>query len=131
MRLPFRPFLLYADDGGGGVPEAFEVVEGAFFGGEDVDDDVAVVHEDPAGVGLTLAAEGLCAVGFGRLFHRLDDGLDLAVGGAVGDDEVVGEGSDVADVQQEDILRLLVGDGVYDVARQFVGFQTTSSGARR
>ena len=36
--------LLDADDGHGGVPEAFEVVVGPLFGGEEVEDDVAVVQ---------------------------------------------------------------------------------------
>ena len=47
--------LLEADDGGGLAPEAFEVVEGALLGAEEVDDHVAEVQQHPTGVRLPLA----------------------------------------------------------------------------
>ena len=79
-------------EGGGGFAQALEAVEGALFGGEDVDDEVDVVHEDP--LALAAAFDG---VGIGvevALEAELDlvgDGYVLAVVGSVADEEVIGE----------------------------------------
>jgi hypothetical protein len=50
--------LVAAGDHGGVAPEAFEVVVGALLLEEDVDDEVDEVQEDPAGLALSLAAQG-------------------------------------------------------------------------
>lgn len=118
------PPLLEADDGDGGVPEAFEVVVGPLFGGEEVEDDVAVVQEHPAGVRVALAAHGLHLFGGQGFFDGVDDGVHLAGGAGGGEDKIIGEGRDAADVQQQDVLRLLFGEGVYDLVGEFVGLQS-------
>ena len=55
--------LVAAGDHGGVAPEAFEVVVGALLLEEDVDDEVDEVQEDPAGLALSLAAQGAGALG--------------------------------------------------------------------
>ena len=94
----------------GFAPELLEAVELARLGREDVDDHVEVVHEDPTGLGHALDAPGKEAV---LLLHVLVDavvdGLDLAVGAAGGDHEVVGVAEHAAEVELDDVLCLDVG----------------------
>ncbi len=61
------------------------------------------------------------------LVDAVQDGLDLALALACGDDEVVGDERDGADIEQDNILALLVCDDVdYDVS-QLAGFQCRTS----
>src|SRR3954453_5811964 len=92
------------------APELLEAVELARLGREDVDDHVEVVHEDPARLRDAFDAPREQAV---LLLHVLVDavvdGLDLAVGAAGGDHEVVGVAQHAAKVELDDLLRLDVG----------------------
>jgi hypothetical protein len=110
-----------------GLPiQAFQVVEVALVGAEDVDDDVAKIQEDPARRRLALAAVGGDAV-LGQL--RVDgvaEGLHLANGLSAGDHEVVGEQGNVADIQEEDILSLPIGEEIDDFASEGCPFQMAS-----
>ncbi len=49
---------------------------------------------------------------------------------AAGEHKIIGEGRDFADVEQENVLRLLLGGRFDYLARQLVGFQTPSSSFR-
>ena len=51
--------LLDADDCLGFAPELFQIVQRAHLGGKDVDDDISIVHQHPARVGLTFDVQWL------------------------------------------------------------------------
>src|SRR5919199_1953425 len=97
------------------APELLEAVEVARVGREHVDDDVQVVHEDPAGLGdALLAARQQPMVLLEALPDAVVDGLRLTVRVAGADDEVVRVAEDAAQVELDDVDRLLVSRVVLD-----------------
>ena len=66
-------------------------------------DDLGVVDQHPTAVALALTAYGLGAELSQGVLDALHDGLDLAVVGPAGDQERVGDGQLVADVEGEEI----------------------------
>ncbi len=64
-----------------------------------MDDDVPQVQQHPAGVRLPLAAQGRQPLPLQLLLQSGQQGLYLAPGLSGGDEEEVGEGSNIADVQ--------------------------------
>ena len=90
-------------------------------------DDVAIIKQDPARLRRTFAAPWLDLLGLSHLFvNRLQDGLDLAVGARAGDDKIIGERRNLADVQQQDVLRLFLGENVSYSVRQLFRLQMRS-----
>jgi hypothetical protein len=81
------------------VPEPVQVIEIAFFGAEDVDDNVAVIQQEPAGIHGTLVVMGKDPLLFQAELDLFEDGADLpgAIGGA--DNEIVRKAADTPDVQ--------------------------------
>lgn len=77
-----------------------------------MDHEVAVVDQNPLGVFVTLQAGGVFAVALELLGDFVADGLDLARVGAGGDEEIVGEGGCLADVQNGNVTCLLRFSGV-------------------
>ena len=75
----------------------------------DVHHDLAVVDEHPPAVAFALAAQRLGADLAQLVLDLVDDRLDLAVVGAAGDQEGVGDGELVADVEGDDLAGELVG----------------------
>jgi len=83
-----------------------------------VRDDVAEIYEDPARRRKPFHSDRAPSLLLACLKDRLRDGLDLTVGGAAADDEEVGDGSQLADIQEDDVVRLLVRGGVDDAMRK-------------
>jgi hypothetical protein len=89
-----------------------------------VDDEVDEVQEDPAGLALSLAAEGAGAFDAAGALDLFGDGADLAVVAARADDEVVGDDQRLRDIEDEDVAGLLGGrrrgggQGVIKAGRQ-------------
>ena len=83
---------------------------GALFGGEDVDDEVDVVHQDPLALAPAFDGVGVGAeVALETDFDLVGDGDVLAVVGAIADEEVVGEaGFTGVERKDADVFRLLV-----------------------
>jgi len=76
-----------------------------------VDDDVAVVEEDPAAGGVALGAEKGDALVLEVAQDAVGDGLELAVARRGAEDEEVGDLREGADVEDSDVLGLeLVAD---------------------
>ena len=95
------------------LPQPLEGVEHPLLGVLDVDHDVGVVEQHPAAVALALAADGLVRRrARSLLLDRVDDGLDLPLVAAGGDDEDVGDGEPLADVDEDDVGGELVGGGL-------------------
>ena len=92
------------------LPEPLQGVEDPLLAVLDVDDDVDVVEQDPAGVAVALAAHRLGAELLVQpLLDLVDDRLDLAVVGRGGQQEGVRDRQHVADVVRDDVVRELVG----------------------
>ena len=75
---------------------------------EDVEDDVAVVEEDPSSGRLSLDRNGAPVQRLHLRFHGVGDRLRLALGCRRTDHEVVGERGNFREIQDEEIGRLLV-----------------------
>ena len=98
-----------------GFAQALDVVEGALFGEEDVDDEVDVVEEDPFAEALAFDGVGVgVEVAFETELDLVGDGLRLALVGAAGDEEEVGEAGVGDGVEFEDagVLAFVVVAGV-------------------
>jgi len=80
------------------LPQAFERVELPVLILQDVNDDVAVVHQDPVGVGEALPGTALGPGSVHGLIDRIDDGVDVAVVRPGGQQEDVGESQSLGDV---------------------------------
>ena len=92
------------------LPQPLQGVEDALLAVLDVDDDVDVVEQDPAGLAVALAAHRLGAeLLLQPLLDLVDDRLDLAVVGRGGQQEGVRDRQHVADVVGDDVVRELVG----------------------
>ncbi|MCY1246576.1 hypothetical protein D9M72_598240 [compost metagenome] len=74
----------------------------------DVDHHVRVIQQDPASAGTALAADRTEILLAQFLFDAVDDGVDLALTGRGGNQEDVGQGQPLADVQANDVLGYLV-----------------------
>lgn len=111
-------------EAGGVAPEQFQIVVIAAVGIEEVDDDVDVIDEDPGGLVIAGHAVAVMAEGGGALVDGVGDGADLPVGGAGGDDEVVADGAEAAQVEDDDV----VASHLRDQAGEFEG-ELSGSGA--
>jgi hypothetical protein len=92
-----------------------------------VDDHVAEVQQHPAGVDVAFPAEGPQAISGQRFVQGIQQGLNLAHVHRRGDDEVVGESSDLAYVEKQDVLGLLLGQQVNDAPREVGSSQKAPS----
>ena len=93
-------------------------------GGKNVHDNIDVVHENPARLGLTLdAARSIVVSGLQSLGNAVDDGLELPVTGTGANDEVINVRREVLNIQQDDVCALLFFDGVYDGMSKFENVQ--------
>jgi hypothetical protein len=88
------------------TPEQLEVIEVPRLGAEQMDDSVAEVDEHPARAGVPLRAQQRPVEVLDGVGHLVSYGLDLALVAAGSDDEVVGEGGNGPDVEDEDVLGL-------------------------
>ena len=82
-------------------------------------DDIAIVENQPAFAGLTFDPALFLVVLFGRFQHTLGQRVEHAVTGAVAQDEIVGKGCDVFDVEKQDIFALSVLQGFDDFMGKF------------
>ena len=81
------------------APEALEIVIGARGFREDVDEKIAVIHEDPLSGIVAFNADRQFSCLFQAFFDVVADSVRLARVRNGANDEVVGEGSDFAQVQ--------------------------------
>src|SRR5579859_4686091 len=77
----------------GRLPQPLQVVELACLLGEDVDDEVHVVHQNPLGLVVAFNVRRTQSRGLQTQFHLVSNGLDLAGIGSAAEHEVVGESS--------------------------------------
>jgi len=84
-------------------PQALEFIEGARFWREDVNQVIAIIGQDPFGVGEAFHADGIFAASFKLLADHFHDGLDLLWIASAADDEKIGEGGDFAQIQNANV----------------------------
>ena len=85
-------------------PEVFEIVELARLGTEDMQDDVAEVMQNPTRILLALDTKGARP---GRAHHTIDlfrNGAHLPTAGAGGDHEIIDDGGDFSQVEDESLF---------------------------
>ena len=94
------------------APEPFQLKVLAGFRRKDVDEVVAVIGQNPLGGLVAFEAVGEIAVLVLELkADFVGNGLHLAGIGAGADDEVIGEGSDAGEVENDDVSGLFVAGG--------------------
>ncbi len=88
---------------------------------EDVHDHVAVIRDDPLAereaVGIERAA---LVIGLDAVLDFVRDGLELRLRGAGANDEEIGERGKLAQVENDDVLRLFVGGDAGTELGEFV-----------
>ena len=85
--------------------------------------DIAVIHYHPAFAGFALLTAFLAVFSADRVQCAIGQRIQHAVAGAGADHKVVGEGSDLFDVQQEDVFPFLVLQQVDNGVCEFKWFQ--------
>ncbi|OGO16846.1 MAG: hypothetical protein A2Z15_02695 [Chloroflexi bacterium RBG_16_50_11] len=76
-------------------------------------DNIAVIEQEPAGVGTTLAVMRQGTFFFQGFFDFFADGVYLPGAIAGTDNKIVRETTQFTDIQQDDIARLLIAGDFY------------------
>ena len=84
-----------------------------------MDDHIAVIHDHPAVAGEALFFALFSMPGADILDDGFGKGVDHAVAGASANNEIIGKGDDIFQVDQDDILALFIFQGIYDFAGKF------------
>lgn len=94
-------------------PQTFQPVVLAGRGLEEVDDDVAVIEEDPLRLGFALIAKRFQVEVFAKaLLNSLGEGLDMRPGGPGCDNEHIGQNKEIFDIEKHDVVALFGEDGI-------------------
>lgn len=88
-----------------------------------MDDEISVVDQDPFGVVVAFKARREFALAFQALRDLIGNRLDLPRVGAGADQEVIGEGSCFADIEHDNVPRLLGFGGIGGDAPGFLSFR--------
>jgi len=82
--------------------------------GEDVHDERAVVEQNPVGGAAVAFAAGVANSHLSELlFNSVANGANLRMAETGADEEVVGEGAELAEVEERDVLGLLAASGLH------------------
>jgi hypothetical protein len=94
-------------------PKAFEIIQSPGAIQEDVDQVIAVIHQDPLGVPVAFNTHGRVPKFFQIELNSVADRLVLASTGAGADDKEIGKTGYVAKIEDADVLGLLFFRGVH------------------
>lgn len=108
--------MIPRDDFGIG-PQFLDGVVGPYFRLKQVDDDVDEVREDPGVGGVLIGAEQRVAVIAAKVLEVIGDGAHLFVAGAGGDEDVITDLAESADVHEQYVLAV----PIFEKARGFDG----------
>jgi len=75
---------------------------------------VAIIHHDPAIACQTLFFAFLAVFGSHIVQRRVGQRVQHAIAGAAADDEIIGKGNNLFDINKDDILPLFIFQGIYD-----------------
>jgi hypothetical protein len=81
-----------------------------------MDDHIAEVHHHPAVVGLTLNAALPLMIFADGFLHRLGERIQHAAACSRTDHEIIGEGCNILDIDQQNILALFIFQGINQCA---------------
>ncbi len=81
-----------------------------------MEDDVAEVHHHPAIAGKPLFSGFLFIFLFDLVHSDACQRVQHSVAGAGADDEIIGEGGDIFDIEQYDVFAFFIFEGVDNVA---------------
>jgi hypothetical protein len=84
-----------------------------------MDDYVAIIEHQPALTRLAFDAAFLLVLFFGSFQHTFGQRVEHTVTGPVAQDEIIGKGSHVFDVEKQDVFALLVLQGFDDFMGKF------------
>lgn len=104
-----------------GQPHAFEVVELAHLGPEDMHDDVARVDQRPVALFDAFEARDHLALVFEFFDQLVDDGPDMARRAATGHDHMIGDGRFAGKIDCDDVDGLIVFQRRHGQGEQAVG----------
>ncbi len=109
----------HAHQNWGLAPEFFQVVIGAHFGIEQVDDDIAVIYQHPAILSAPLDAQRYKPFDLFDFFSDIvHDRVKLAIAVGLAYHEEVGDGRYRAQITQDDLFALFVRNQIDNVPRQ-------------
>jgi len=101
------------------VPQVFQIVVVTCFVTEDVDDNTAVVQKVPVAICTAFSMQGTdIQVLFCRPRYLIGQCAFLAIARGGDDDEIIRYDSDAADIQQQDILPLFLGENFNNMPRK-------------
>lgn len=100
-----------------GRPDAFEVVELAHFGAEDVDDHIASIDQNPVGIRQAFDADLIDAFVLQLARDVIGEGRDVAGRAAGSDDHGIGHRRFSGERNRQDVLGLVVVELLRDDAR--------------
>ncbi len=106
-------------------PHLLDIIERADLGPEDMDHDIAGIHNNPVGLGEAFNAHVFLAACF-KAFSEFDgEGADMPGRGPGGDDHVVGYAGLVIEVDGNNIKGLVCVQGLFDEGLHFLrGFKS-------
>ena len=84
-----------------------------------MDDDIAVVEDEPAFLRLAFHTTLFLVILLGGFKHGFGERVQHAVAGAVADYEVIGKRCDVFDIEEQDVFTLFVLQGCDDLMCKF------------
>jgi hypothetical protein len=84
-------------------PQPFEIVVASGSVEENVDNEIAVIHQDPLGVVISFDTDGQVAALLEPEMDFIGDRLILADVGAGTDDEMVGEAGDITQIENNNV----------------------------
>ena len=82
-------------------------------------DYIAVIEHQPSFPRLAFDTAFFLVVLFSGLQHPFGQGVEHAVAGAVAQDEIIGKGRDIFDVEKQDVFALFVFQGFDDFMGKF------------
>src|ERR1051325_6074945 len=90
------------------APQAFQIVELASPRGKNVNHEIDVIHEDPLAFAVSFHMQRTDAESLECFLDMVSNGLILSCRGSGADKEVIGEGTYVAQFENDRILSFLV-----------------------
>lgn len=84
-----------------------------------MEDDIAKIHDDPAVAGKALLFAFFRVLGADVFNDRFCERVDHAVTGAGANNEIIGKGNDVFQVNKDDVFPFFIFKGVYDFTSKF------------
>lgn len=92
-------------------------------GGKDVDDHITQVDHLPTVSGLAFDLDMPAQLFFSIFSDGFSQRLEHAVAGSIAKDEIISEGCDFVNIQQQDLFCFFILKYGYDFVRFFQGFQ--------